>query len=241
MIDFFKRSTIHLNAFTWRRDVIEYAPVINAIEVIPDWWKNLPKQTLSNDGFSPMATMKTCLGMYDYYSKSVALPLWSDLCVNVKDKNYNWQFSDGVSRAFAHPSQQYAGYRAAERYGHLKIESPWLFSVDQNVDWLITAPVYNSAEFGDYVLAQGLLNFSRHNDTNLQLFIDLKDNRTFFIPAKSVFMLTPLSDKKVVINRHLITREQYHSKLDLARATTFINKHKAHEKATKCPYTDNIK
>ena len=66
MMHFFKRSEVHLDCFTYRTDVIEYAPVVNAIEVIPDWWRELPKSIIDN--FSPAPTMKTCVGMSDYYT-----------------------------------------------------------------------------------------------------------------------------------------------------------------------------
>jgi len=61
MMHFFRSSKIHLDCFTARIDVIEKAPVVNAIEVIPDWWRKLPKEAYINNNFYPMPTMKTCV------------------------------------------------------------------------------------------------------------------------------------------------------------------------------------
>jgi hypothetical protein len=242
MMHFFRRSKIHLDCFTSRRDVIEYAPVVNGMEVIPDWWKKLSKENPATQELFPTATMKTCVGMYDYYNKSVAMPLWSDLYININSKDdYNWKFSDHFSEGTIHNRRQYAGVLSNVDFGHLKIESPWLFSTKSDIHWLLSNPIYNQSCFGNYVMAQGLLNFSRQHATSLQLFLDASTPRNFVMPFGSVFLFTPMTDKKVVIHRQLISETQYESKAAMARMITFINKYKNQQKITKCPYKDNIK
>lgn len=243
MMHFFRRAKIHLDTFTWRRDVIEYAPIVNGIEAIPKWWRDLPKQvTNANDGFSPSATMKTCVGMYDYYARSIAMPLWSDLCVAVEAGGaYSWQFSDTYTKALVHAKQQYTGFLEADLYGHLKVESPWLFTTKEDITWMLTAPVYNAKAIRDFALAQGVLNFSKQNGTNLQLFVDIATIRSYVIPFGTPFLFTPLSDKKVVVHRHLISKEEHASKGALSTPITFINKYRNQQKARKCPYKDLIK
>ena len=239
---FFTRSKIHLDCFTYRRDVIEYAPVVNGMDAIPEWWKKLPKENLTiNNGF-PTATMKTCVGMYEYYGKSIAMPLWSDLCINISsEKDYNWQFSDHGTTGVVHSGQQYAGALPNASVGHLKINSPWIFNTKSDVNWLMSDPIYNQNRFRHYVVAQGLLNFFRQPGTNIQLFLDTSTPQNFTIPFGSVFLYTPMSDKKVILHRHLISEEHYNSKIQSASGITFINKYKTQQKITKCPYKDFIK
>lgn len=240
MIHFFIKQKIHLDAFTDRRDVIEYAPIVNAIEVIPNWWRNLPKADLSNK-FYPQPTMKTCAGVIDYYAKSIAIPMWSDLCVNVINGSYRWQYSDEISDAIVHSTNQYKGFLDSQEYGHVKLISPWILQSKQDVYWMFTDPVYNRNEFRNYTFMQGLLNFSRQLHTNIQLLIDLKVDRTFTIPFKTPFILTPLSDKKLVIHRHLVSNSEIESKRQTSNSFTFINKYKNAKKITKCPYIERIK
>ena len=239
---FFKRSKIHLDCFTFRRDVIEYAPVVNGIQAIPDWWKKLPKEVQVNGNIFPIATMKTCVGLYDYYNKSIAMPLWSDLCISIRSRNeYSWQFSDKITTALVHSKEQYAGVLQDSNFGHLKLESPWLFNTKSDINWILSDPIYNQKCFTNYVVAQGVLNFSRQSLTNLQLFINTTTPQNFTIPFGSVFLYTPMSDKKVVLHRHLISEEQYKSKVTMSRTTTFISKYKAQQKIIKCPYKDETK
>lgn len=237
MMHFFRRSKLHLDVFTKRRDVIEYAPVVNAIECIPDWWKALPKERKAP---YPIPTMKTCVGVHDYYNRSIAMPLWSDLYVRIENRNYTWQFSDKITEAVIHPAHQYEGFVNAD-YGHLKIESPWIFNTKDDVNWVMTAPVYNRSCFDDFIMAEGVLNFSKQKATNIQLFLPVRTDRELTIPFKTMFMFTPMTDKKVVVHRHLVSEEEFNSRQSTFVVSTFINKYKAHQKIAKCPYKDFLK
>jgi hypothetical protein len=239
MMHFFVKSKIHLDAFTNLRYVIEHAPVTNGIEAIPTWWKNLPKS--SGGTFFPTPTMKTCVGMHDYYNKSICMPLWSDVCISIEqDGSYKWQFSDFISTAEVHSPVQYKGFLPTNEYGHLKLRSPWLFYTKSDVSWVATNPIYNRLGFEDYTFAQGLLNFNRQHSTNIQLFLNVSRPRTFTIPFGSVFLFTPMSDKKVVLHRHLIGDQEFKSKSSFGAATKFINRYKHHQSTPKCPYKDHI-
>ena len=243
MMHFFRRSKIHIDCFTNRREVIEFAPIVNGIEVIPEWWKALPKSAISpSDGFSPTPTMKTCVGMYDYYNKSLAMPLWSDLSVCVYENHeISWQFSDFVSRAGSHSYEQYDGVLPKSNFRHFKIDSPWLISTKSDINWLVSDPIYNHENFTDYVLAQGIVNFSKQNASSLQFFLNTKEPKVFTIPFRSMFLFTPMTTKKVVIHRHLVSNETFISKQVLTNPISFINKYKTYQKIPKCPYKDNIK
>jgi len=237
MMHFFKKSVIHLDAFTSRRDVIEYAPVVNGIEKIPTWWKNLPKSYIEKGKFFPSATMKGCVGLTNYYSKSVAMPLWSDLAIEILDEGgYQWQFSDELSSAIAHNTAQFSGFNTSG-YGHIKINSPWLFETKQDIEWMLSCPIYSLDSHNEFIFPQGLLNFKRQRATNIQLFLNVKQPRSFVIPFNTVFLLTPLNDCKVVIHRHLLTAEQYNSKAQNTIPNTFFNKYQMHNKIKKCPFT----
>jgi len=242
MMHFFRRSKIHLDCFTSRRDVIEHAPIVNGVDVIPEWWKKLPKKILLPNEMIPRASMKTCIGMYDYYNKSVAMPLWCDLSINIFSKeDYRWQFSDLVSTGIVHGVEQYNGVLPNASFGHFKIESPWLFNTKADVNWLLSSPIYNQDCFKSYEVAQGLLNFSRQGSTNVQMFLDVSTPRNFIIPFSSVFLFTPMTDKKVVLHRQLISKEEFDSKASISRGITFINKYITQHKTIKCPYKDRTK
>lgn len=238
MIHFLKKSKLHLDVFTSSRNAIEYSPVVNGIETIPNWWKVLPKQYLFQNDFIPSPTMKTCVGVQDLYAKSIAVPMWSDLAVKVYEKNYTWQFSDEHTEAKVHPQEQYDGYLNDANYGHLKIVSPWLFSTKEDVNWMSIDGIYNRTDFRSYILANGFLNFSNQPRVNLQLFIDISKNYSFIIPFNFPFLFTPLTEKEVVIHRHLVSQEKFDSISQRATRIKFINKYREIQKTKKCPFND---
>jgi hypothetical protein len=241
MMHFFRRSEIHLDCFTSRRDVIEYAPVVNGIEKIPTWWKKLPKSYVEKGSFFPTATMKGCVGLTNYYSKSIAMPLWSELAINVLDKNnYQWQFADEISTATTHDANQFSGFNTSG-YGHVKLNTPWFFETKHDIEWMLSCPIYSQDNHNEFIFPQGLLNFKRQQTVNVQLFLNLNQPRSFVIPFNTVFLLTPLSDSKVVIHRHLLTEEQFKIKGQTGVRSTFTNKYQVHNKVKKCPYKDNVK
>lgn len=243
MMHFFRRSKIHLDTFTYRRDVIEYAPIKLGAEALPEWWKKLPKETHTpQTGFFPIPTMKTCAGVIDYYTKSVCMPLWSDLAIEVHaDGGYRWQFADTLSSGEVHPKAQYTGMPITSHMGHLKINSPWIFNTKKDLFWMLTNPIYDTVNCNEYALAVGLLNFYRQQSTNLQLFIDTTTPKVINIPFGTTFLFTPLTDKKITLHRHLISPEEYDSKNQLGVASTFINKYQKQRKISKCPYKDKTK
>lgn len=237
---FFKSPTIHIDCFAYRRDVVEHAPILPATDLFPDWWLALPKD--SKTSFFPEPTMKTCVGMQDYYAKSIALPLWSDLCINITpEASFAWQFSDRVSTASTHSPEEYVGFVDQSYYKHLKLDSPWLFKTKEDVSWIFTAPIYNMTNLTEYVVPQGIINFSKQHGTNIQMMLNVRTPKTIMVPFKTPFFFTPMSDKKVVIHRHLITEEQYSLLVQKSIPCTFINKYRTSQKAKVCPYKDETK
>jgi hypothetical protein len=113
-------------------------------------------------------------------------------------------------------------------------------STKEDLNWLYTQPIYNHENPTDYFMMQGLLNFKHQPSTNMQLFINIDQDRIFKIPFRTPFLLTPMSDKKIIVHRHLITNEQFSSKESLTTPSVTINKYKIHNKLPKCPYKDHI-
>jgi hypothetical protein len=157
----------------------------------------------------------------------------------VSNNTYQWQFSDKTSMADIHYEYQYTGF-IGQDYGQLKLHSPWLFKTKADIDWLVSAPVYNLSSFRDYVLAQGLLDFSKQYSTHLQLLVDLTIDKVFTIPFGTPTLFTPLTDKKVIIHRQLISDAELKAFSQSSLNSTFINKYKK-PRLTNCPYRSFIK
>lgn len=237
---FFKRSTVHLDVFTSKKYIIETAPIDYGISKIPDWWKALPKQAQFQNDCFPRPTMKTCIGMYEYYARSIAMPLWSDLAIQVTSQGYKWEFSDLTTKAGPHANWQYQGF-LTKGQGHLKITSPWNFRTKEDINWVLVGSPYSMENVFDYTILPGMLNFSKQGGTNLQMVINTEVPKNFIVPFDTpIALFLPMTDKKIKLHRHLVTREEYENIEFRKMPLTFINKHKKHvEKSiNRCPYSD---
>lgn len=242
MMHFFRSSKIHLDCFTDSSSVIETAPIDNAIKYIPNWWRKLPNSFYAGDSFFKSPTMKSCIGMYEYYAKSVCIPMWSELAVRVNEgKVHEWQFSDRVSEAEVHSKAQFAGFDLRDA-GHLKLIAPWLFKEKTGVSWLMSQPTYSMGSIDDYTLLPGMLEFKYQNGVNTQLMINLSSPRVFNIDFRTpLALLTPLTDKRVEVHRHLITPAELVKITGKHLPRTFIKKYKTFKNAVsnKCPFHDH--
>lgn len=239
---FFKRSTITLDCFTSREGVITSTPITPAIRHIPDWWKDLPKEFVMPPDVSPLATMRTCSGMVEFYSNAIAIPLWSEMAVEVFDGTYRWQFADRVTEATVHSALQRGSYLPETNYGHIKIHSPWLLSTNESVNWVWTHPTYSFDKPEEFVVLPGVNNFSKQSASNINIMVPLHTNRRFTIPAnQDMVHMIPMSDKKVKVKRHLVSEEEFKSRLSRDDITSFINKYKTNQQLRKmysdCPFS----
>ena len=246
MIFLFPKKKIVLDCFTDQEHVIQTAPIAEATKHLPDWWKQLPSTYLITNTHIqfPSSTMKYCAGLIDYYKYSVAIPLWSDLLLKVKGTAFAWQFADSTSEIETHDiSQQATGL--FNNHGHIKITNPWKLRTKENINWVWSYPLYGfSEENADIKVAPGSLNFSKQPGANINMFIPLNQEKSYMLKHGQVLAhLTPMTDKKIKIVRHLIDKKE----MDRMKfpVTTFDNQYrnvlKQKEKFADCPYHKETK
>lgn len=208
---------------------------------MPDWWKALPKE----EADLSLTNMRRCVGMVDYYKKSIAIPLWSDLSITVNsDRSINWQFSDNTTVAVHHARSQYGSF--LENYTHMKIESPWLFTSEKGVDWIWSHPVYNYKHNDDVVSLPGVTNFYYQHATQINLFVRANEERRILIPHNSpMAVITPLSDRRVEIVRHLVDKDEISRLEKRSIPIKFRSKYKqavnTSNKFSDCPFHNDTK
>jgi hypothetical protein len=241
MIFKFIEKKIAIDCFTYDELVLQTAPVSHAIKHIPDWWKNLPNHYYSNQDFFPTATVRSCSGIVDYYKKSLAIPLWSDLSIKVDGGSYGWAFSDLKTVANIHDIQKQATGLLPD-HGHIKIQSPWFFKAKEDISWVWSQPIYSFEEANvDIKVLPAIVNFKQQQSTDINLLIPLNQQKTYTVNHGQVLChLTPMTDKNVIIERHLISKESFMQMAELNTSITFLNKLAnvvaKKEKFADCPY-----
>jgi hypothetical protein len=236
---FFKKQKIVLDCFTSSSSVIQLTPICPAIKHIPEWWKQLPKAYYSQGDIAEKASMKTCSGFIQTYSEGIAIPLWSDLTIEVANYNYKWQFSDMSSSATVHENEQRKGFLIKDVNGHLKLESPWYFKTKKDINWVWTPATYNLQTLQDFTVLPGVLNFTKQTATNVNIIIPLEINRKFTIPLNQPLVnIYPMSECEVVIKRHLVSPQEMKT-INLNSASfinTYIKAQELKKFYSDCPY-----
>jgi hypothetical protein len=241
MIFKFKQNKIILDCFTKEESILKTAPIDYAIKHIPDWWKQLSSSVISEDGFSPMPTAKKCVGIVDYYKHSIAIPLWSDLAIKIGEQNsYQWHFADNTTHAIVHDlKSQATGF--LPNCGHMKIISPWLFQTKEELKWVWSHPNYSFKDNNDITSLPAIIDFKYQNGTNINIMLNLQEQKTILLNHGQVMAhITPMTDKKIEIVRHLVSEQEFNRLSGLNRNVTFLDKYKTIKQKTKkfskCPF-----
>lgn len=239
----FKKSKIVLDCFTFDESIIKTMPIDFANKHFPEWWKKLPKSYKPNNQFFESATMKTCAGMVDYYKNSICIPLWSELCIKIENGRYVWQFADKRTKAIVHEQEQRQGFMPSNQFGHMKIDSPWMFKTKESLNWVWSQPFYSFENPSALFVLPGVVNYSEVCITHINLGIPLDKNRTINLDfGQSMVHITPMTDKEIEIRRHLISEKEFNEMYFYESRKTFLNSYQTMKnfknKYSKCPFSN---
>jgi hypothetical protein len=241
----FKREKeIILNCYTDRPDVYNYFPIIPAIKSVPSWFKQVPN-SFFNTPEDQDHTLKSCVGFIDYYKKGFVLPLWSDLFLGIGatgTTNYRWQYSDNISGIETHCSNQWGNYFKEEEYQHIKLLSPWYFTCDENIEFVAVAPSWYFDKFKDINIMSGVINFKYQIGTHVNMFCTRKKEDTDIIlrSGTPLYHFIPLTEKKLKIVHHLVSKETLSRIRTQSSHTTFCNSYRKNNKLLSCPFKFDI-
>lgn len=214
---FIKKSEIVLDCFTFIDLYKTTFPPINSVDTYPQWFKSLPKNDFVNNNFVnavPLKTMRRCVGILDFFRYSFTLPLWSDVIINTDKESYSYFFADNFSSIEMHNPRQHGNF--ISHYNHLKFVSPWLFFCKRDVKFLVVQPSWNFIDnqlFNENIfIVPGVVDFKYQHTTNVNAFITKKKNELKLNAGTPLLNFFPLTDKKIKIISHTITKQEFDSK-----------------------------
>jgi len=250
-----KPSSIVIDTFTYIEEVHDlYAPDL-ASRFVPKWWKDLATNYQANLQFPQVefATAKKCIGIIETYKNGFILPLWSDLAINVMstgdDRRYSYMFADQESTANHHNPEQFGNFVDPSKLQHLKLGSPWKFKEKSGVTFSLNQPTWNlQNHIVDFTIIPGLSDFKYQNSTNIQMLLHYPPSNTtkhLLIEAGTpMYHIIPMSDKKVTIKKHLVSREEWDSMgnaLIKFSGSYKARKDKMNDSESKCPFSRMFK
>jgi hypothetical protein len=211
----FRRKKLILDLFCENDPLDGLTAPDKASNFIPKWWLQLEREVEVSWSMKPASTMRRCPGFLDYFSNSVVLPMWCDFVIDVGaagTTEYQYQFADNTSFAQEHQSWQRGDFLPDTKYQHLKIKSPWAARTKEDVNWVVTQPIWCFTTPESVFVPPAVLNFKYQRGTHVNMFIPRKENEAhrLDIPAGHPLMaLTPMTDRPVELRRQIVDAEEF--------------------------------
>lgn len=248
----FKKNTVVLDCFTYDPAVFDVCKVDYSKKFFPDWWKALPTKTnkiIPNSlGLEfEQSTIRRCVGLNSLFNRGLMIPMWSDLKFKVLNDNFSHYFSSHseMSGLERHPREQYGP--AFDNFVHAKLLTPWVFKENTGVSFAWTQPSWNLVHHkNNFLVPPAVVDFKYQHATHVNMFLPKGDNEFMINCGEPVVHLIPLTEKNLVIKRHLISQADWASIISSkGSGVKFINKYKffkdsitdqEQEKKGKCPF-----
>ena len=228
MFFFCKRKEIILDAYTCRPDVFKYTPIASAKSHRPRWVSALP--THIESGLDQHPTIKRCPGLNDYFSKGFIIPMWSDLRVRATGEGLSYQFADLMSSCGFHRKELSAGYMTRGNYEHCQIQTPWALRCNKNIDFLFSKVEWYFDQLGKVYIPSGIVRYVHQSAATINAFFPANGEIIQISHGQPLMHVLPLSDKKVTLKTHLVTKPEFDRIAMESRPCAFANSFLKREK-----------
>lgn len=212
MISFFHRTpTIVLDCFVADPMTYSSTPIVKASKTLPEWWKKLPVPKIKFDYNNPDMypnndkNMRNCYGFIELFKKGAVLENWCDINIRTTPDTYNYFYSGG-SAPDNHPTSQFSG--GFTDYHHIKLMSPWVLSEKTGVQFLFIGAEWNLDKY-DIKVLPGVVDYRMNVVTHINMMLPRKNTEIYFKIGQPLVHIIPLSDKKLQIRNHLVTKEEF--------------------------------
>ena len=251
----FLSKDIVLHCYTSQPAVFNYAPIRKATAFFPEWWKALPPSYALENGMGSAATMKICSGFTDLFARGFVLPLWSDVSIGIEKKidpevetfkyQFRYQFSDRVSSIEEHNPKQSGNFYPISEYQHLKLRCPWILSCAEDISFLQIQATWNFKNPEKMFVPPGVLTFKYQVGIQVNGFWvrGAEDTVHDLVFGQPLTQYIPLTERKVKLQLHLISHEEFLNRSSISTGTVFLNKYRNNKKILKergCPFQSKV-
>lgn len=207
---FKKKKPVKLCAYSNDKALVDYFKIAKANRKLPDWFKKLSNNVSPYTGLN----MTGCAGFLDLYAKAFTVPLWSDIDVEIG------RIGELQSQAIqhnlkanssSHPQSQRGDLWPDEHFQHMKFNSPWVVTCDEEVQFLLIGNQYENKIPHRVQLAFGLVEFKYQHDLNANFIFKREEKRYHeTLQMGDPFMLMiPLTDRPVVIEHKYVDPDEF--------------------------------
>lgn len=222
MFNFFHRTPeIHLDCFTCNNITYSTTPIVPASKAFPDWWQKLkpytptfhhtPERPYHLDRESEM-TARDCYSIIELYKKGAILENWCDISFRMEDGYFNYWYAANTTKPDSHPRKQLG--EGFPEHHHIKLISPWAFREKTGAQFLWMGAEWSLDKLEIKVLP-GVINFDIISQVNVNMMFPMRNGSFTISIGNPLVHLIPLTEKKLKIHNHLVTKPEF-DKLSLS-------------------------
>jgi hypothetical protein len=241
----FKKEEPEITFWTLERGLEDVYPPIPALEALPNWFKDIPKEILPPHMNHP-GTVKACPGIVDYFKTGYVLRLWCDLKLTInEDKSWHVNAPEDAFVFTNHLDNQLIDFLpdTNEFAMVLKAHCPWRVGTPPGYGVMQLPLTYHFNK--DFTVLPGVIWTDIHHEVNQQMaFYDYGE---YFIPRGTpLAMYVPFKREKFkprvsAMDDELLEKE---TKAYYWFASKFKGGYKEHQRAwqkkldeeSKCPF-----
>lgn len=215
MFNIFKKpKKIVVDCFCVLDYVYDYTPIDYGSKFFPEWWKDTDPSC--ND--DKALTIKNCIGVIDYYKKSIVIPSWFEMELQIysvtdpEKRCYSYEASNkDTSDVESHHRAQFEKF-ALSNGQNMKLTSPWYIKTQEDIHWTWTQPTWNLRNnLQNFVLLPAVVNYKYQHSTNINFLIinEEKHKVARIEPNTPLVMLHPMSEREIEIKKHLVSEKEF--------------------------------
>ncbi len=214
MFHFFHRTPeIVLDCYTYDQTFYANTPIIKSGKAVPDWWRELDpyKAKFVQEGENPYhlntneLTARDCYAIIELYKVGAILENWCDISFRTQNGDYNYWYSSG-DKPETHDRKQLGN--SFPNYHHIKLISPWVMRERTGVKFMWIGAEWSLHNY-DIKVLPGILRFDIVTAMNVNMMFPMYDNEFVLPVGLPLGQLVPLSEKRLKINNHLVTEQEY--------------------------------
>jgi len=208
----FKKSKLVLDLIISEENIQTYNlfPAIETRRIIPSWFKTCPKSGFNWFKFEPETTVRGCSGIINYINSGFVTPLWSDVNIRTSPEKIEWYSSKGDPNFFQYHETLIQSPGFYNNQFIINAINPWKIKKrKQNIKIMSVAAQYHHTKSLPHPPMQGIVDTKMNKDLNFFMAFS-KTNATYELKAGDIFMqYIPLSDKKLVIKNHIVSKQEF--------------------------------
>ena len=144
-------------------------------EFIPEWYKNMPRDTVETLIRTKNQTIKTCPSFGEWFNSGIVVPMWTDMVFHTDEKTreVRWQISQGTFRVDIHNDGQFRDHLPIHAQQALasvfKLVCPWRFKTEPGYSLYQMPLIYHFNK--DFDIAAGMIRTDQWHEINQQLLM----------------------------------------------------------------------